>query len=235
MRFWLIAIWRTVPRKWWIVLSPIAFLIIAFVLWFLFAGLLFDGSEQRGAVSLDQLLVKAKRGDVRAQFEAAQILSANRQIAAAVKWLERSAQNGYVDSQIALARRYADGDGVRQDFDRAIAWYGKAAVLKKHSGAQFELGNFYFQGRGVETDFSAAVSWYRKAGFGGHRGAQTKLGTMYEKGFGVDKDVAEAYAWLSLAGNSESLKNLTRRMTRLQIKRGKSKLRTYSKSNPVSR
>ena len=89
MRFWLIAIWQTVPRKWWIVLSPIALLITAFVLWFLFAGLLFDGSDQRRAESLDQLLVKARRGDVRAQYEAARILSANRQIGAAVKWLER--------------------------------------------------------------------------------------------------------------------------------------------------
>jgi TPR repeat protein len=242
MRYWFIAIWRTVPRKWWIVLSPIGLLILAFLLWFLFAGFFIDGPDIPKTSKLEQVLAKAKAGDARAQFEAAQILLGKQQKSAAVKWFEQSAKKGYVDSQIVLARMYRDGDGVRQNIARAVGLYRHAAGLKNHPAAQFELGNLYIQGRGVEQDYATAVIWYQKAGLGGYGPARSALGAMYEKGFGIDKNWAEAYAWYSLAagqpgqpGLSKTLDNLTKRMSRLQIKRGKSRLRIYSSSKPVNK
>ncbi len=57
---------------------------------------------------------------------------------------------------------YTEGQGVRQDYQQAFAWYQKAAE-QGNAGAQNNLGLMYYNGKGVEQDYIKALEWYQKA------------------------------------------------------------------------
>ena len=63
--------------------------------------------------------------------------------------LRAKAEAGDASAQLALARAYADGNGVRQNDDLAAAWCRKAAD-QGNAAAENELGIMYREGRGVE-------------------------------------------------------------------------------------
>ena len=66
---------------------------------------------------------------------------------------------------------YSNGQGVEQDYKKAVEWYRKAAE-QGHADAQNNLGFMYYTGQGVEQDYKKAVEWYRKAAEQGHADAQ---------------------------------------------------------------
>ena len=72
------------------------------------------------------------------------------------------------------ARRYYKGDGVSKDWDKAAAWYLKAA-RQGHPDALFKLGWMYENGRGVVKDPQQAIEWYRQAEAKGHKDARDSL------------------------------------------------------------
>jgi len=45
----------------------------------------------------------------------------------AFKWLEMSAEAGFVQAQRALSEMYAKGEGTEKDLEKAKYWLGKAA------------------------------------------------------------------------------------------------------------
>jgi TPR repeat protein len=69
---------------------------------------------------------------------------------------------------------YANGRGVPEDDQQAVAWYRKAA---EHGlpDAQYSLGLAYEAGRGVPQDLTLAMAWFRKAAEQGHKEAKAKL------------------------------------------------------------
>jgi TPR repeat protein len=73
--------------------------------------------------------------------------------------LTELAESGSSKAQHYLARMYANGEGVEQDAEAAIAWYLEAA----HGGypaAQERLGHVYADGDlGVAADSSLAFAW----------------------------------------------------------------------------
>lgn len=250
MKYWLIAIWKSIPANWWVVLAPFGSIIAAFVLWFLFGGLFIKPVDPKIGQYLAEFAValpKATDGNRRAQYRVGVILrdglAGKKEPAAALKWFERAAKANYVPAQFALGQMFAKGEGVRQNVGRAAEWYGAAAGFAHHKESQYELGNLYFNGRGVGHDYSTAVSWFRKAAMRGHAGAQTVMGSMYEKGWGVERDLAEAFAWYSLAAEQPdrvlfyrkdvdpeaNVANLKSGMSRLQLKNGRLKLKQLRK------
>ena len=69
-------------------------------------------------------------------------------LAQAVQWYRKSAEQGYAPAQSDLGVMYANGRGVSQDEQQAVRWYGKAA--EQGDGiAQNNLGLMYAEGRGV--------------------------------------------------------------------------------------
>ena len=112
---------------------------------------------------------------------------------------KKLAQQGNADAQLNLAGMYNYGEGVQQDYAKAIHWYLKAAN-QGNADAQFALGVTYFLGDGVRQDSSKAIYWFLKAANQGHSNAQNLLGMMYSRK-GVHQDYAKAIHWYQKAAN----------------------------------
>ena len=65
-------------------------------------------------------------------------------------------------AQVAWATRYEHGEGVPQNYDRALRLYC-AAARRGHVLAQYQLGWMYANGRGVARDDAQAAAWFRRA------------------------------------------------------------------------
>ncbi|KAG0055233.1 hypothetical protein BGZ83_009288 [Gryganskiella cystojenkinii] len=75
-------------------------------------------------------------------------------------------------AQLLLGCQYQHGDGVPQDYYKALEWYLKAAN-QGLAIAQYNLGVMYDKGRVVPQDYCKAVKWYSKAANQGYARAQT--------------------------------------------------------------
>ncbi len=109
-----------------------------------------------------------------------------------------------------LGLKYAEGDGVPQDFTMAVHYYAQAANMGNAS-AQLLLGACYNEGQGVERNYHEAVKWYTKAALQGNANAQNDLGNLYYEGRGVERNYKMAVDWYNKAaqkGNSSAQFNL---------------------------
>ena len=134
----------------------------------------------------------------------ADIYSANEalvrgEFAAAAREFKALAEAGDAGAQASLGYLYYAGEGVPQDYERAVFWYGKAAV-QGNRDAQYNLAVAYAFGEGVAQDLAEAALWYRRAAQQGHTLAQYSLGLSYASGEGVAQDAAEAARWFRAAG-----------------------------------
>ena len=115
-------------------------------------------------------------------------------------------------AQFNLGLKYADGDGVKQDFKQAGFWVRKADD-QGDANAQFRLG------LGMEKDFKKAMKWSQGAVVQGRAEAQYLIGAIYETGGKgtMPKDHVTAYAWYDLASmNGNHPANI--RMITLSVK-----------------
>ena len=115
-----------------------------------------------------------------------------------IKKIEQQAKQGDAGAQYELGLMYAKGEGVPQDYIKAIVWFQKAAE-QGNSTAQNLLGFTYLRGHGVSHDYTKAIKWFQKAAKQNINEAQFNLGNMYDKGLGVPQDFEEAYFWFNLA------------------------------------
>jgi TPR repeat protein len=105
--------------------------------------------------------------------------------------LQKAADQGDAEAQVALGAFYAGGGGVAKDSGKAAEWYKKAAD-QGYAKAQFLLGWYYNIGNGVAQDFTKAIEWYKKAADQGYAEAQLALGVCYAEGDGVTRDSTKA-------------------------------------------
>ncbi len=84
-------------------------------------------------------------------------------------------------AQAEWALRYEHGEGVSQDYPRAIALYC-AAAERGHTPAQYQLGWLYANGRGVARDDALAAAWFRLAAAKGDVYAQRMLAQVDDPG-----------------------------------------------------
>jgi TPR repeat protein len=139
-------------------------------------------------------------------------------LAEAVEWYRKAAEQGYLAAQSGLGRLYLKGgDGVGKNELEAINWFQKAAE-KGDIFAQSTLGAIYSTGDGVAEDKVEAVKWYLKAANQGDKFSQGSLGFSYLTGRGVPKDHIAAHKWFNLAasqGDEEARKELAQLETRM--------------------
>ena len=133
----------------------------------------------------------------------ADIYSANEaldrgEFAAAAREFKALAEAGDAGAQASLGYLYYAGEGVPQDYEQAVFWYGKAAV-QGNRDAQYNLAVAYAFGEGVAPDLAEAALWYRRAAQQGHTLAQYSLGLSHASGEGVARDAAEAARWFRAA------------------------------------
>jgi len=124
-------------------------------------------------------------------------------------------------AQYEMALRYADGEGVPQNYREAMAWFAKAAA-NGNDNAQWKLGLGYIKGIGVPHDERKAVLWFKRAANHGDIRAQSALSDLYLSGRGVPRDYVRAYTWASIAtglrgNNNDRLRVIGSRMTAAQI------------------
>jgi hypothetical protein len=131
---------------------------------------------------------------------------------------------GAADSiaQYEMALRYADGEGVPQNYRDAMAWFSKAAA-NGNDKAEWKLGLGYIKGIGVPHDERKAAVWFKRAANYGNIRAQSALSDLYLNGRGVPRDYVRAYTWATIGtgfrGNdNDRLRVIGSRMTAVQIK-----------------
>jgi hypothetical protein len=131
---------------------------------------------------------------------------------------------GAADSiaQYEMALRYADGEGVPQNYRDAMAWFSKAAA-NGNDKAEWKLGLGYIKGIGVPHDERKAAVWFKRAANHGNIRAQSALSDLYLNGRGVPRDYVRAYTWATIAtglrgSDNDRLRVIGSRMTAVQIK-----------------
>lgn len=127
--------------------------------------------------------------------------------AEAVAAWEKAAKAGSSDAMCNIAHLYEEGDGVEQNYERALEWLLKAAKAG-NSHAVSEIGPFYKNGLGVEQDYEKALEWFLKAAEAGDADAMYESGLCYENGWGVEQNCKTAIEWYKKAEERGSLSAL---------------------------
>ena len=102
------------------------------------------------------------------------------------------------NAQYNLGVMYEGGQGVPQDYEKAVHLYTEAAG-QGFAAAQNNLGGMCRQGQGVPQDYKKAFEWFTKAAQQGFAAAQNNLGAMYGLGQGVPQDPKKAIEWYTKA------------------------------------
>ena len=168
--------------------------------------LLFVSTEDECVRCEIQYNVEEKDSDYRITIEQKQFVRYSMEVLD----LMQNAELGVSEVQYKLGDCYYFGEGVEQDYAKAVRWYRKAAE-QGNTTAQNILGWCYEIGRGVEQDLEEAVNWFRKAAIQGNAKAQYYLGLCYGAGDGVERDYSEAVKWFKKSaeqGNADGQCNL---------------------------
>jgi hypothetical protein len=112
------------------------------------------------------------------------------------------ANKGDLNSQLELASRYRDGNGVKQDNKKMFKYY-KLAALQGHNDSEYFTGNMFYWGTGTRVNKVEAVKWFTIAANKGHAKAQHDLAYCYANGMGIKKDPKEATKWYKKAANED--------------------------------
>jgi TPR repeat protein len=159
------------------------------------------------ATAYSEWLTSAKTGDKLAQHGLGFLFELRKGIpempeakslTQAVEWYQAASNQGVAAAQTNLGLMYAQGRGVKQNYDEARKLWEQAAV-SGHPMAQFNLGLLYLQGLAGTPDERKASVYFLQAAKQNVPDAQYALGTMYLAGRGVAKDRDEAVAWLQKA------------------------------------
>lgn len=102
-----------------------------------------------------------------------------------------------------LGRMYEQGNGVEQDYEKALEYYRLSAEAENpdFKGMRY-AGLMYRDGSGVTQDAAEAAACFQLAAEAGDVSAAYFLGLLYEEGNGVDKSVDEAKKWYEKAVSS---------------------------------
>jgi TPR repeat protein len=81
------------------------------------------------------------------------------------------AQQGDPQAQMFMGYLYETGQGVPQNYTKAVQWYQRAAE-QGNTLAQSQLGNMYRLGKGVSQNYIYAYMWFALAAKGGNANAK---------------------------------------------------------------
>lgn len=108
------------------------------------------------------------------------------------------AESGDVNSQVILANKYFNGEGLKQDKKEAVKWY-RLAADRGHAGAQTAMGIFYSGAHGLfEPNIEIAFQYFMKAANQGDATAQWRIGDIYL----YQNNLVEAEKWLTMSLNN---------------------------------
>lgn len=152
------------------------------------------------AENISDLMKDANAGDAKSQYIIATHYyngsnNFEQDYSEAVKWLTKSAEQGYSKAQDVLGFCYWSGKGTNQDFIKAVYWYRQAAN-QDNANAQRNLAVCYQNGQGVSKDMKCAVNWFKKSAENGNIDSQLTYAKQLLSGKYIPKDSIEACFWL---------------------------------------
>ena len=106
---------------------------------------------------------------------------------------QRLASKGDANAQNNLGVIYYFGEGVPQDYEKAVEWYSKAAE-QGFAPAQSNLGYMYSDGEGVPQSLVNAYAWYSVASVSGDEDSTAQRDSVAEKLSREDLSKAQAEA-----------------------------------------
>ncbi|WP_444985497.1 tetratricopeptide repeat protein [Halomonas mongoliensis] len=153
----------------------------------------------------DANLIKAKEGDVRAQYlvgaaylyglEAQEVEVDHEQ---GRYWLEKAADQGAAEAYSELARIYRKGMGVEKDASKYEEYLAEAAE-RGMSSARLDIKDLYRYGdpeMGIEQDEKKYIYWLIREAEDDHPYAMRNLAISYRQGLGVEVDMKKSFEWL---------------------------------------
>ena len=161
-----------------------------------------DNSAEEVSVTRRSLLetysTAATAGDAKAQFYLGHFFelgpNATRNLAQAVDWYRKGADQNYAPAQVDLAYMLRYGHGVPKDPAAATALYLKAAS-QGDVVAERELAYCYLNGEGLVQSDRDAFAWFYSAAQSDDSAAEENLGFLYGKGRGVARSDRSAFDW----------------------------------------
>lgn len=112
-------------------------------------------------------------------------------------WYEKAANLGESKAMYNLGLIYAEGQGVAQNYNKAIDWYKKSSLLGNIK-AIYNMGVMEQNGQGLDRSYAGALEKYKISGLGGHDLAAYNAGALYEQVF---NDASNAFIWYEKAAN----------------------------------
>ncbi|MCB0333051.1 MAG: sel1 repeat family protein, partial [Bdellovibrionales bacterium] len=129
-------------------------------------------------VSSTTVSQKEKKVDVNALYEKARSQANDGKFTSARKSFQTLADSyNHRDSQYALGRMYARGDGGDRNFSTARKYFSKAAN-QGHPKANYSLGMMYKRGDGVTSDEKKAKQYLQRASELGSQDAKIELASL---------------------------------------------------------
>ena len=154
-----------------------------------------------------------------------------------VRWLKRSAEDGWPKSEFSLATYYFNGTyPFQKDIAEALKWLSLAAA-HDHAEAQYILAYRLFNGIDAPKNSDGAIRLWRRAAELGYAKAQGDLGYAIETGYAETSDLAEACMWHKLAadqGIARAKVNLAKLIPRLSSKQYQEAMRRVDLFRPQS-
>ena len=96
--------------------------------------------------------------------------------------------------QFSLGCAYRDGNGVKQDYLKALRCFDQAATFG-HAYAHNEIGRVYYHAWGVPPNFKLALHYFRLGARGGDADCMANLGMFYRDGRVVQRSFDKARTW----------------------------------------
>lgn len=144
----------------------------------LLAVLVFTAASATHGGEIDDILVKAKDGEVVAQIQAAEMYAKGQAVPKdpkeAANWYRKAAEQGNADARLCLGKLYLGGSGLPKDSTEAAKWF----LLAAEGGsavAQIQMARMHLAGAGVAKDDGEAFKWARLAETQGDKQAKPIL------------------------------------------------------------
>lgn len=146
-------------------------------------------------------LSAAERGHVRSQFLYGMlVLQTFDNNNVAINWLQKAADNHFVQAQFNLGLIYEQGKIVKLNYVLAHKWYLKAAK-RGCAPAQNNLACLIENGLGVLQNINSAIDWYLLAVKNKSVEAEHNLAVLFMKGKDVPQDLIKAKIYCQSAAD----------------------------------
>ena len=144
----------------------------------------------------------AKKGDAKAMNWLGLRAYEDHDVARALDWYQKSAENGDCWGMYNLAEFYKNGTGVEQDNEKAYYWFTEAAE-RNNVEAMNQAGI-------TAPDPRTALEWFHKAAEQGYEWGMYNVGNMYETGSGVEQNRNLAYTWYTKAADKGNIRAMNK-------------------------